>query len=162
MILDDYIIYYLDKYNNDNSQCAINNKLIKLLLKLRFNEEKNQIIKKNQYEPIKLLLIKIMWIESNLNYILNILKIFSYGKELFNDGKNFYNMIEEIIYNENSDIKYITNEKRNPEYTREVNECYYIVLVSLCLSVISEKIKLTASLNFENNKVEINKYYNIY
>ena len=62
--------------------------MIELLLNLRFNEEKNEIIKNNLKSPTKLLLIKIMWIESNVNYILNILKLFSYAKELFNDNGN--------------------------------------------------------------------------
>jgi hypothetical protein len=37
----------LDKYVSGNIQKEINNKLIELLLSLRFNEEKNQIIKNN-------------------------------------------------------------------------------------------------------------------
>ena len=157
-ILRDYITYYLDKYNDNNSK---NNKIIELLINLRFNEEKNQIIKNNQNDPIKLLLIKIMWIESNVIYISSILKIFSYGKKLFKDENILYKMMEEKINNENRSIKYLTNEKRNPEHTREVNECYYIILASLCLSITSEEIKLTESFNSENNKVEINLYYNI-
>ena len=47
MVLNYYITYYLDKYVCDNIQKEINNKLIELLLSLRFNEEKNQIIKNN-------------------------------------------------------------------------------------------------------------------
>ena len=70
-------------------------------------------------------------------------------------------MIENIIYNENINIKYITKEERNPEYTREVNECYYIILASICFSVTSDEIKLTESFNFDNNNVEINLYCNI-
>ena len=37
----------MDKYVSGNIQKEINNKLIELLLSLRFNEEKNQIIKNN-------------------------------------------------------------------------------------------------------------------
>ena len=66
--------------------------------------------------------------------------------------------MEEIIYDERKNIKYITNEKRNSQHTREVNECYYIILVSLCYIITSEKIILTESLNGENNKIEINLY----
>ena len=161
MVLNDYITYYLDKYISDNSQNEINNKLIELLLSLRFNEEKNQIIKNNN-DPTKLLLIKIMWIESNVNYILYILKLFSYAKELFNDnGNNLYNIIKDIINDESKNIKYITNDNRNPEHTREVNECFYIILAALCYSITSEQIKLTESFNFENDKVEVNFYCNI-
>ena len=104
-------------------------------------------------------MIKAIWIESNVNYISNILKIFDYCKELFNNDENkLLSIMENIIYYGGKTIKYITNEERNPEYTREVNECYYIILASLCLSVTSEEIKLTESLNLDNNSVEINHY----
>ena len=160
LILKDYITYYLDKYNNDISQCDINNKLIELLLKLRFTEEKNEIIKNNNKYPIKILLIKIMWIESNVNYILSLLKIYFYAKEIFNDGNNLYQMIEEIIYDKSRIIRYITNDNKNPEYAKEVNECYYIILASLCLSITSEKILLTEEA-IDKDKVEIHKYCNM-
>ena len=70
-------------------------------------------------------------------------------------------MVKNIINinDKERNIKYITNENRNPEHTREVNECYYIILAGLCLCVTSEDIKLTDdSLNDENNVIEINRY----
>ena len=67
----------MDKYIDDSIQSVINNKLIELLLKLRFNEEKNQTTKNIQNYPIKILLIKILWIESNVNYLINGNKAFS-------------------------------------------------------------------------------------
>ena len=70
-------------------------------------------------------------------------------------------MIEENIINNSRNIYYINNEKGNQEYTREVNECYYIILDALCLSVTSDRIKLTESFNFKDNKIEINLYCNI-
>ena len=157
LILKDYITYYLDKYNGNNYRSNINNKLIELLLKLRFNVHKNQIIKNNKNDPIKILLIKIMWIESNVNYILSILKVFFYAKGFFNDEYDLYNMIEKIIYDKTINIKYITNENKNPEYTKEVNECFYIILASLCLCITSEKIQLSESFE-EEDKVEIKPY----
>ena len=155
-----------------NIKVDLNNKIIHLLLNLRFNKEKNEIIKNNIGEPIKLMMIKIMWIESNSNYISNILKIFEYAKELFkDDGKILCNMIEDKINDENKNIRYITNENRNPEHTREVNECYYIFLASLCFIITSDKMKLTESLYLDNNKeeknedkiviIEVNHYYGI-
>ena len=169
LILKDYITYYLNKYIITNTKNDINNELIHLLLNLRFNKEKNEIIKNNIGSPIKLVLIKIMWIESNINYISNILMIFEKAKEFFNDdGKILYNMIEEKINDENKSIRYITNENRNPEHTREVNECYYIFLAILCFIITSDKIKLTESLNLSSDKkddniatVEINHYCGI-
>ena len=161
LILKDYITYFMDKYNTENFRSDINNKLIELLLKLRFNADKNEIIKNNQKFPIKIVLIEIMWLESNVNYILSLLKAFSYAKELFIEEKKLYYIIEEMIFNKNSRVKYITNENANPEHASEVNECYYIILASLCLGVTNEKIKLTEPDIFEKNKVEINQYYKV-
>ena len=52
-----------------------------------------------------------IWIESNANYILNILKIIDFAMEIFNNDENMlYKEIEETISKNN--IKYITNEKK--------------------------------------------------
>ena len=66
LIFNDYITFYLLKYKNPNNNPNalynkenINHKLIKLLLKLRFNKE-NKIIKDNNM--INILSIKIIWI----------------------------------------------------------------------------------------------------
>ena len=104
-----------------------------------------------------------MWIESNINYISNILMIFDLDKQLFNDdGKKLYNYIEEIIYNKEKEkeIKYIVNEKRNPEHTREVNECFYILLASICYIITSDEIKLSQTFE-DKNKFEIQFYCEI-
>jgi len=169
LILKDYITYFLKKYIiTNNTKLDINNKLINLLLNLRFSKEINEIIKNNLGNNIKIMLIKIMYIESNINYISNILKVFEYGKELFHDdGERLYNLFEEKIKDENKTIRYLTNENRNPEHTREVNECYYIFLANLCYIITSDKIKLTESLYFDNSKedkivfVEVNLYNEI-
>ncbi len=150
LILKDYINYYLDK---NNSKDGMNCKLIQLLLELRFNNDnKKIIIVNNQNDDFKIVLIKIMWIESNVNYILQILNIYKYAKEIFNEENILYNLIEK----EKNNITYITNENRNPEHTIEVNECYYIILASLCYSVTSDEIKLINDINLENNEKEIN------
>ena len=61
-------------------------------------------------------------------------------------------------------IKYIVNPTRNPEHTKEVNECFYILLAGLILNIISNEIKLTDSCvhieNFESNKIRLKDYYN--
>ena len=133
-----------------------------MLLNLRFNE-KNDFVKCNNEEPIIIILAKIMWIESNIYYIFNILKIFELALNIFNnDGNKLYNIIESIINNENERIKYIINPIKTPEHTREVNECYYIILASICYSITSDKIILTESAsNKEEDKVEIILYYEI-
>jgi len=81
LILKDYINYYLDK---NNSKDGMNCKLIQLLLELRFNNDnKKIIIVNNQNDDFKIVLIKIMWIESNVNYILKILNIYKICKRNF-------------------------------------------------------------------------------
>ena len=152
LIFKDYITYYLQKYRNKNdldyNKDDSYHKLIELLLKLRFKEDKN----------MKGLLMKILWIESNINYILTILRIFDISMPIFNNNdSNFYNKIEKLI-NEKK-IKYLTYESKNPEYIKEVNECYYILLESICYCVTSDEIKLIASLNNKNNNtIEITHY----
>ena len=112
---------------------------------MRFNEN-IEIIKNNIKEPLKIILLKIIWIESNVNYISNILKIFDLAKELFNDDEEkLFSNIKEIIDDNNRKISYIFNEKRNPEHTKEVNECFYILLASICYCITSEKIQLSQS-----------------
>ena len=160
LILKDYINYFCHKYININIKDDISHKLIKLLLKLRFNEE-HKIIKYNKNNDIKILLIKLIWIESNINYISQIVRIFEHAIDIFyGNGNKIYNMIEKIISNEDRKIRYITNEKRNPKHTKEVNECYYIFLAALCLCITSDEIKLVESIDLEkkNNEVEINYY----
>jgi len=166
LVLKDYIIFYLDKYKDEEPYCKSCVKIIKLLLKLRFSSKKNQIIKDNKTNSINILLIKILWIESNLNYIKKILSVFEYAKNIINhdtDGNIMYKMIEDSIYDENISIKYIVDPNRNPEHLMEVNECFYILLTSICLSIISEDIKLTDSnnhlQNYNNNEVDIANYY---
>jgi len=153
VIFQDYITYYLQKYKNKDDIYKIDDKyhkLIELLLKLRFK------IKSNENNHINILFKKIIWIESNVNYILNILKIFEFALEIFNnDEKKLYKEIEELIFKEN--IKYIINSKRNPEHTREVNECYYILLASFCYSITSDKIILSDKVR--NNEINIHSYY---
>ena len=75
LILKDYITFYLQKYKNKDGiykNDDIYHKLLELLLKLRFDDK--AIIRENENNKINILLIKIIWIESNVNYILNILK----------------------------------------------------------------------------------------
>ena len=105
LIFKDYITYNLQKYKSDNNvynKDDIYHKLIELLLKLRFKEEKN----------INGLLTKMIWIESNVNYILNILKIFETAIPIFINSNKLYNKIEELIFKNENKIKYITNEKK--------------------------------------------------
>ena len=159
IILKDYISFYLEKYDLKNE---INNNLVELLLNLRYNPEKNNIIKDNDSGPVKIMLIKIIWIETNVNYILNILNIYSHAEKLFNDNDKdkLFEMIKNKIYDEDRSIKYITNETRNPEYTKEVNECYYVFLASLCLCITEDELELS-ELELENNLISVDHYLEV-
>ena len=134
LIFKDYITYYLQKNRNNfdiYKKDDLYHKLIELLLKLRFKDDKISLF------------MKMIWIESNVNYILNIIKIFENAMQIFEDENKLFNKLEELV--KENKIKYITNEKKNPEHTKEVNECYYIILASVCYIITSDDIKLTKS-----------------
>ena len=141
LILKDYITFYLGKYIGTYNKSY--SKIIELLLNLRYSENIS-IIKDNLSNPINIIFLKIIWIESNTNYITSILNVFKIGKDIVNDkdGIEFNQKIYDLIYDEESPIQYLVDEERNPEFTREVNESFYKLLAGLCLSVTSKDIKL--------------------
>jgi hypothetical protein len=144
LIFKDYVTYFLQKYKNKDvyNKDDIYHKLIEMLLELRFNDEK-RIIKNNNGNKINILFIKIIWIESNVNYILNILQIFDNALIIFNNNQNnLLKRIDELIFKEKN-IKYIIDEKKIQ--TKEINECYYILLASLCYCITSDEVKLVIS-----------------
>ena len=102
LILKDYITFYLEKYIGIYSKPFY--QIISLLINLRFSDEKN-IIKNNIVNSLNIVLIKIIWIESNTNYIKDILKTFELGKGIINDNEGlfFYQMIFDSI-----------NDSKNP------------------------------------------------
>jgi len=163
LIFKDYITFYLEKYNNikenNYKKDDIYHKIIIKLLELRFNSE-NRIIKSSDTK--KILLIKIIWLESNVNYILNIINILYNAKDIFNNDIELYNKIEEEIYQDNNIIiNYITNEKRNPEITKEVNQCFYILLAGICLCITSDYVKIIQYKDDNDNngiQITINHY----
>ena len=160
LIFNDYVTYYLEQKMNNGEIYKIDDvyhKLLNLLLKLRFKNNENENDKN-----INSLLLKIIWIESNGNYILNILRILEHVINIL-DSDKLINKIEELIYKSEKKINYITNKDRNPEHTREVNECYYILLASICYSITAKEINLTLSTGDKiNNKIEVFQYhYNI-
>ena len=154
IILKDYISYYLEKYDLKNE---INNNLIELILNIRYKSEKNQNIKENTEELIKILLLKIVWIETNTNYILSILNVYSNAEKIFNSKDKLFEMVKKLMSDRS--IKYIYNETRNPIYTKVVNECFYIILASLCLSITDEEIVLTEKIETKNNNLINIDYY---
>ena len=162
LILKYYIHYYLDKNNYIFSKCVLNYKLVQLLLNLRFNEENNIIIKNNKKQNIKIILIEIIWLESNKNYISIILQIFYCAKNIFKNENKLYNMLEKKIFEK--DMKYVIDDNKFYYDTKEVDECFWIFLACLGHCIISNEIKLKKTLNIENNdeeKIDINKYQEI-
>ena len=103
--------------------------------------------------------MKIIWMETNSNYILNILNIYSHIEKIFYDKNKVFEIIKNMLNDEDKRIKYIINETRNPEYTKEVNECYYILLASFCLCLTDENIELSENLGSKDkNIVGIDQY----
>ena len=177
LILDDYITFYLDKYYNNNTNsisnsCYLsfgdsNHKIILYLLDKRFRQN-NKIFEEkddnnsennsdnnddNNDDKTKFILKKICWLESNINYIIDILEIYKELKGNFENEKE--DKLFEIMKNniENLNIKYITNEEKNPEITTRVNECYYLILASIIYSVLPPYI------DFKNKKSLQLSYY---
>ena len=152
IFLKDYITYYLQKYTNKIFYKIddIYHKVIEFLLKLRFNNDDNTIESQ---------LLKIIWIESNVNYILNIVKIIEDSIIIFRifgyEEDQLYEEIEKL-YNKHT-INYITNEEKNPKITTEVNQCYYILLAIICYCITSEDIKLEVINQYYNKLIDINK-----
>ena len=145
-LLNDYITFFLFKYCRNISNkpnIKIKNfqnyhyKLINLILKLRFNDN-NKIIKDNINNELKVILIKLNWLESNVKYIMDILNIYSILKGNYEREDILIELIEKTLNSQK--IEYITNKAKNPIETKEVNECYYKLLASFCLSVTEYKI----------------------
>ena len=142
-------------------------KIIKQIIDLRYKDD-TKIIINNKDNEFNKFLIKIIWLEANKNYIFTIIQLFNEVKnKIYRDKKRniLLKQISKLI--SDNKIKYMTDENRNPEHTREVNECYYIILGSLYLAITDlEKIILYDPDNnkdyveAEDNqvKVKIEKY----
>jgi len=153
IVLNDYISYYLQKYMEDISFSDfliddIYKKLINYILDRRFknNLKIMEIIKD---EPIKILLLKIIWLESNSNYLMQIIKVYSILKDIFSNKDELFKLINNTV--ESEKLKYLENGIITSSHNKEVNECYYIILGSICLSVMPDKSN--------NIKIEESKYF---
>jgi len=97
--------------------------------------------------------------ESNKNYISKINDVFNYARNIFNNETKLIDKIKSGIKNE--DIQYVIDDEKFTEFSKEVNECYYKVLVSLCLAILSDEIKLDNKINFniiqENENAEVDE-----
>ena len=143
LLLYDYTTYFLlnngDYYPSENDYL-----LILKLLALRFKDDKDKnesinIIKSNYNDEFKQFLIKILWLESNYDLIMKILEIYNKLSSIFPKDRNkFLNNMFEYIAKTN--LRYITNETRNPKHTTEINECFYLILASICQCITNEDI----------------------
>ena len=159
LILNDYITYFIIKYNSidEDSKNALNyqnvsyndckHELINLIIKIRFDGMK-RIVSKNKNNALKLLILKFNWIESNKDFLIKILKIYDILKDIFEENE-FIKIISKVLNSEK--LRYITHEKKNHPISIEVNECFYKILASLCYSIIPPYI------NFKN-KINSNTY----
>jgi len=162
LIFTDYITYYLQKYRNENNLYKKDDhyhKLLEILLKIRFDEEK-KIIKNNNGNKINILLIKLIWLESNINFIQDIFKIYENSVNIYNNNSNkLIKNIEDLIFKEKS-INYITDKQT--KHAKEVNECYYIFLASICYCITSDEINLfdlSKQNKRQDSEIDINHYY---
>ena len=143
LLLYDYITFYLLKIGN-NYPSETDYLLILKLLDIRFkiHKDKNEsynIIRSNYNDELKILFIKILWLESNYDYIMKILEIYDKFSSFFlKDRNKLLNNISD--YMTKTSIRYITNETRNPEHTTEINECFYLILASICQCITNEDI----------------------
>ena len=96
---------------------------------------------------LKIILIKITWIELNINYITKIIHIYSILNKCFEEKDFLIKSMEDILNNQN--LRYLTNETKHPKITTEVN--YYLILASIYYSIIPPRI------NFKN--IKINDYF---
>lgn len=144
LMLNEYITYYLIKYylNKYKKDLPLSDlpfgnvflQLINLILDIRFNDN-CKIIETIKNEPIKILLLKIIWLESNINYLMKIIDIYLIFKDKFDSSDNLLNSMKKT----KKDLKHIENEKNTSKYNKEVNECYYLILGSICLSILPNK-----------------------
>jgi hypothetical protein len=83
----------------------------------------NKIIKDNEYNQINIIILKIIWLESNSNYIESILKAFELSKDIINDkdGIELNRIIFDLIYDK-------VDKERNPEFAKEANKWFYIII----------------------------------
>ena len=145
VFLSDYITYYLVKlYKDCTYEFEINDishKLILLLLDLKFKklseEEKFNL-------PLQNNVLKILWIESNANYIKEIIDLYNIiAENIVNDEKESDILFKNILtYISENKIKYEPIEKQ----LIKINSPYYIIIIALFKCMIDKKSIEKASL----------------
>ena len=156
LLTNDYYLLFLSDSLNEINNLYENNKLIdyesllKKMIYLRFYPGK----KEEEVDPIKSLSRKMIWLESNNEYISIILNIY---RKLSNYEKNLYPKIERII--EKNEIN-LELSKRSP-YAEKINSPFFFVLEAL-LKIITTDIEFYKSLKPEKFHDFINSLKEIY
>ena len=138
-LLNDYYLLFLsetlqDIKNSFNDLEDYKNLLEKMIF-LRFNlvEEGDEV------DPIKLLAMKIVWLESNSEYISILINIY---QKISLHEKNLFRKIDNII--NNKEIKYEISD-RCPPHTEEINSPFFYILESL-LKIITTDVEIYINL----------------
>ncbi len=146
LLKKDYLNLYLRKYYQSKKDYndEFEYEIILLLFKLRYNENNKlitSILNENssKIEKIfKVFIINIIWVESYKDSILDYLIVYNNLSLIFKNKESLLKKMKEII-NKNT-IKYVIQEGRNPEHTKEVNEPFYLILSSICYGISSSEI----------------------
>ena len=134
-LLDDYYLLFLSDtlqdIKNSFEHLEEYRNILRKMISLRFDSEEGG----EGDDPVKLLAMKMIWLESNNQYISIILNIY---QKISNCEKDLFPKIEKII--DNKEIKY-ENSIRSPPYTEEINSPFFYVLESL-LKIITSDFEL--------------------
>ena len=121
MVLDDYYLLFLSdtlqNIKNSFDNLEDYKKILKKMIYLRFSNEEKEI-----NDIVKSLSMKMVWLESNSEYISILLNMY---QALSLQEKNLFNKIEKII--DNNEIKYEVSE-RSPHFTEEVNSAFFNIM----------------------------------
>ena len=133
-ILDDYYLLFLSETLKDikNSFYFLEDykNILKKMIYLRFNFEKED--KEEEIDHIKLISMKIVWLESNYEYISILLHIY---QKLSNYEKNLFTKIDKII--ENNELKYEISE-RVSALNKEFNYPFFYIMESILKIIITD------------------------
>ena len=156
LLLSDYILFYIEKYNiinySDNQIYNVIN-ILKNILKLRFNKN-TQIIRNTRGDEIKMFAVNINWLEGNLQFIQNYFTIYSeinheiIEKNNIIDQKTTENYLYSKIMNNLDNINYVIDDFKIKDHHQEFNEALYKYLESIIMVIFSDQIVNAIKNNF--------------
>ena len=145
LFLNDYITFYLEQLYNDNNKnyyFLINDnqhRIILLLIDLKFKDLKS----------FQNVIDKILWLESNSNYIKDIIDIFNIISEnIINDEKDEDFLFKQLLYYISlNDIKYRPKESQ----LKEINSPYYIIIIVALFKFLINEETINNAVNKNKN-----------